>query len=80
MMLEREFIVDANNPELELEFFCDLDDICALSICENELEIPHEHIKKVECYDDAFKIYLTQSRSYFRDDWYVNLQRLEFVS
>ena len=77
-MHEREFTIDANSPELE--FFYDLDDICAKSICENDLEIPGECIKKIECYDDAFKIYLTQSRKYYRDDWYVNLTRLEYVS
>jgi hypothetical protein len=77
-MHEREFLIDANNPDLE--FFCELDDSCAKSICENELEIPEDYIKKIECYDDAFKIYLTPSRSYFRDDWYVNLTRLDYVS
>ena len=77
-MHEREFTIDANNPELE--FFYDLDDACAESICENELEIPYDYIKKIECYQDAFKVYLTQSRKYFNDDWYVNLTRLECVS
>jgi hypothetical protein len=77
-MLEREFIIDTNNSNLE--FFYDLDDACAESICENELEIPYECIKKIECYEDAFKVYLTQSRKYFNDDWYVNLTRLGYVS
>lgn len=77
-MLEREFIIDATDPELEL--FYTLDIACAKSICENELEIPSKCIKKIECYEDAFKIYLTQSRAYYRDDWYVNLTRLEYVS
>jgi len=77
-MYEREFTIDPNNPELEL--FCDLDDEYAHSICENELEIPTECIQKIKCYDDVFKIYLTKSRKYFSDDWYVNLQRLDFVS
>ena len=77
-MSEREFLIDTNNPELEL--FCDLDDSFAKSICENELEIPEECIKKIECYEEAFKVYLTPTRKYYRDDWYVNLQRLEYVS
>jgi len=77
-MLEREFIVDANNPELEIYEYIDND--YAQSVCENELEIPQECIKKIECYEDAFKIYLTPTRKYFRDDWYVNLQRLEYIS
>jgi hypothetical protein len=77
-MHEREFTIDANNPELE--FFCDLDDSCAKSICENVLEIPEIFIKKIECYKDAFTVYLKASRDYYRDDWYVNLTRLDYVS
>jgi len=77
-MHEREFTIDANNPELE--FFCDLDDTYAKSICENELEIPESYIKKIECFEDAFKVYLKQSRQYYREDWYVNLTRLDYVS
>ena len=77
-MSEREFLISANNPELEL--FDALNDSFAQSVCENELEIPQECIKKVECYEDAFKVYLTHSRSYYRDDWYVNLQRMDYVS
>jgi hypothetical protein len=77
-MLEREFIVDAGHEELE--FFYALDEECAKSICSNHLEIPEECIKKIECYEDAFKVYLKNTRKYYRDDWYVNLQRLDFVS
>jgi hypothetical protein len=77
-MLEREFIIDANNEALE--FFDNIDADYAQSICENDLEIPEECIKKIECFDDAFKVYLTNTRKYYRDDWYVNLQRLDFVS
>ncbi len=77
-MHEREFTIDANN--LELTIYESLDDHYAQSVCENELEIPEECIRKIECYEYAFKIYRTPSRKYFRDDWYVNLQRLEYVS
>ena len=77
-MHEREFTINANNPELE--FFCDLDDAYAKSICENELEIPENYIKKIECFEDAFKIYLQPSRHYYRDDWYVNLTHLDYVT
>ena len=77
-MHRREFTIDASSHDLEL--FYDLDDSCASSICKNELEIPEECIKKIECYKEAFTVYLTQSKEYERDDWYVNLQRLEFVS
>ncbi|MDF1883258.1 hypothetical protein JHD49_04830 [Sulfurimonas sp. SAG-AH-194-C21] len=77
-MLEREFTIDANN--LDLTIYESLDDSYAQSLCENELEIPEECIRKIECYENVFKIYLAPSRKYFRDDWYVNLQRLKFVS
>ena len=77
-MREREFIIDPSSASLE--YFESLDDICAESICENELEIPSECIKKIECYEDAFKVHLTPSRQYFNEDWYVNLTRLDFVS
>lgn len=77
-MLERTFTIDASNDELEI--FEYLDDNCAKSICENHLEIPEEFINKISCEDNCFTIYLANSRSYYRDDWYVNLQRLEYVS
>ena len=76
-MHEREFIISADSENLE--FFYELDDTCAKSICENELGIPEDCIRKIECYDDTFKVFLTKSRRYYRDDWYVNLQRLDFV-
>ncbi len=44
--------------------------------CAEELEIPQERIEEVECFDNAFN----RSRSYFHDDWYVNLQRIESQS
>jgi len=77
-MHEREFTIDTTKSDLE--FFYNLDDVCAESICENDLEIPSDYIKKIECYEDAFKIQLIQSKEYYRDDWYVNLTRLEYVS
>ncbi len=77
-MLEREFTVNLNNDEIE--FFDKIDDECAQSICENNLEIPLDYIKKMQCYDDVFKVSLTDTRVYYRDDWYVNLARLDYVS
>lgn len=77
-MLEREFII---NPDHEqLGFCCYLNEESAKSICENDLEIPKDYIKKIKCYDDVFKVYLKNTRKYYCEDWYVNLQRLEFVS
>jgi hypothetical protein len=77
-MLERVFTIDAQNEELEIYEYLDND--CAQSICENQLEIPEEYIQKISCKDDRFTIYLANSRTYYRDDWYVNLQRLDYVS
>jgi hypothetical protein len=77
-MLERIFTVDASNEELEV--FESLDADCAHSICENHLEIPEEYINKISCSEDKFTVYLANSRSYYREDWYVNLQRLDYVS
>ncbi|MCW8838880.1 MAG: hypothetical protein OQK11_09290 [Thiovulaceae bacterium] len=77
-MLERTFTIDAYNEELEIFDYLDVN--CAQSICENNLEIPQEYISKISCNDDTFTIYLADSRSYYREDWYVNLQRLEYVS
>jgi len=77
-MHEREFTIDTTKSDLE--FFDDLDDVYAESICENELEIPSTYIKRIECFEDVFKIQLIQSKEYYRDDWYVNLTRLECVS
>ncbi|WP_373071363.1 hypothetical protein [Sulfurimonas sp.] len=77
-MLERVFTIDAQNEELEVYEYLDHD--CAHSICENHLEIPEEYISKIRCKDDCFTVYLSNSRTYYRDDWYVNLQRLEYVS
>lgn len=77
-MLEREFLIDPYHEEFEL--FHSLDNESAQSICENNLEIPSSYIKSIECYDDAFKVELKKSRSYYREDWYVNLQRLDYVS
>ena len=77
-MLERIFTVDTSNEDLEI--FELLDDDYAHSICENDLEIPQEYINKIRCKNDSFTVYLANTRSYYREDWYVNLQRLEFVS
>lgn len=77
-MQERSFIIDINHEEVE--FFYELDESCVQSICENTLDIPRDYIRKIECYEDRFRLSLIQSRSYYREDWYVNLQRLDYVS
>jgi hypothetical protein len=44
--------------------------------CCEELDIPQEWIDTLECYTESIKVSLRRSRTYFRDDWYVNLQRV----
>ena len=45
--------------------------------CAEELEVPQERIEEIKCFDNAFRLSLHRSRSYFRDDRYVNLQRIQ---
>jgi len=46
-----------------------------LSYACEELEIPQDHIKKVRYLNEALELELRYSKTYFADDWYVNLQR-----
>lgn len=48
--------------------------------CAEELEVPQEWIDEIECLGNALRLSLHRSRSYMRDDWYVNLQRIEHQS
>lgn len=43
-------------------------------LCE-ELEVPEELIEDVECCGEALRLSLIRDRRYFREDWFVNLQR-----
>jgi hypothetical protein len=52
----------------------------AHTYCAEELEVPQEWIEEVECFERAFKLSLYRSRSYFNEDWYVNLRRIECQS
>lgn len=52
------------------------DETAAELYCAEELEVPSELIEELYCVNDAIKLSLQRSREYFRDDWYVNLQRV----
>lgn len=52
-----------------------IDERSAQIFCEEELEVPHEYIDVLECHHGAIKLLLHRDKSYWRDDWYVNLQR-----
>jgi len=41
-----------------------------------DLEVPQECIKSLQIFDEYVNIKLQNSRQYFNDDWYVNLQRV----
>ena len=73
IMKDREFIIK------ELFNGWNFNDIIneeiALTFCEEELEVPCEYIDMLECQDRAIKLLLRRDRSYWRDDWYVNLKR-----
>lgn len=44
--------------------------------CEEELEIPHDSISRLDFYEKAFAIRLKRDKKEQREDWYVNLQRI----
>lgn len=50
------------------------EDVAVLYCCE-ELEVPEDLIEDVECFEGAMKLSLVPDRSYYREDWFVNLQR-----
>ncbi len=53
-----------------------VDDDVATMYCQDELEIPEELINSLEYRNKSIVLSLYRERSYFRDDWYVNLQRI----
>lgn len=73
-MKSREFFLSTNLLEIEYEY------LYSANLLEDyvldELEIPKEYIKSLEIDEELLSIKLTQGRSYFNDDWYVNLQRV----
>ncbi|MDX1295006.1 MAG: hypothetical protein R3302_01990 [Sulfurimonadaceae bacterium] len=56
------------------------DEDTAYLYCSEELEVPDEWIEELDCYREAIRISLHRDRSYFTDDWFVNLQRLSSQS
>jgi len=70
---ERSFIIKALANGWNWLDISDKDDI--ENYCVQELEVPQELIKNLHFYNNAFEINLINSRSYYRDDWYINLQR-----
>ena len=52
-----------------------MDENDAAQYCREELDVPEEVIEEVECFKGAMRLSLVPDRRYFREDWYVNLQR-----
>lgn len=73
-MKTREFTI--NREDFEIEYGCALLEDSDTQYLFDELEIPLQHIKSFEIYNDYIDIKLSASAHYFNDDWYVNLQRV----
>lgn len=73
-MKTREFKIETETLDLdyEKEVFADL----ILEYVEQELEVPSEFIESLNIDKTYVNIKLSQTREYFNDDWYVNLQRV----
>lgn len=73
-MKTREFTINTDDLEFDYE-----SSVCADLIeeyIEQDLEVPTEFIESLKINDKYVNIKLSQSREYFNDDWYVNLQRV----
>jgi hypothetical protein len=70
----REFKISTENLEMEYEYLLHANMLEDYVL--EELEIPQEYIKSLDIYEDTLNIKLSQGRTYFNDDWYVNLQRV----
>ena len=72
-MKTREFIID--REEFDLDYQSSLTAGLIEEYLLQDLEIPQEYIKSLKISDEYVNIELANSRKYFNDDWYVNLQR-----
>lgn len=72
-MKETTFVIQKLDNGWDWPDITDEDD-AALYCCE-ELEVPEELIENVSVWAGMMKLSLFPDRSYYREDWYVNLQR-----
>lgn len=73
-MSETTFIInDLENGWMWQDMHSDED---LLLYCSEELEVPDELIEELEHFGNAFRVSLYRDRSYFNEDWFVNLQRV----
>lgn len=73
-MKTREFII--NKEGFDIDYDGELTELIVEDYIYEDLEIPEHYIKSLQIADDYVNIKLQNSRQYFNDDWYVNLQRV----
>lgn len=71
-MKTREFNIKTTNLDLEYELNLELIEEYIVE----DLEVPQDYIESLEITNKYVHIKLAQTRVYFNDDWYVNLQRV----
>ncbi|MFT5661965.1 MAG: hypothetical protein ACI9TV_002613 [Sulfurimonas sp.] len=70
----REFTIDTEHLDIEYNSLVSADLI--EEYIEQDLEVPCEFIESLCIKDTYVNIKLSNTREYFNDDWYVNLQRV----
>lgn len=70
----REFTFDALKMDLDYNGEVSLDLIQEFVV--EDLEVPDHFIESLQLKDTFVNIKLSQTREYFNDDWYINLQRV----
>ena len=73
-MKTREFTIQ--REEFDLDYQSGLTTPIIEEYIFEDLEIPQEYIKSFNVSDEYVNVKLANSREYFSDDWYINLQRV----
>jgi len=73
-MKEREFVIKSDYIDTDLNGEFDLD--VFETFFEDELEVPSAYVDSFEYHENYVKVKLVNSREYYNDDWYINLQRV----
>ncbi len=73
-MKAREITIDTDNLDLNYDSALTIDLVKDYVI--EDLEVPRSCIKSFELHGHYVDIKLNSQKSFFNDDWYVNLQRV----
>ena len=73
-MKAREFKIKTNSLDIDYNILVSIDSV--VEYIEQDLEVPPEFIESLSLEDTYVNIKLANTREYFNDDWYVNLQRV----